>query len=376
MSESRSRWRWGVTVAVAAGGLSWWAYAGAQSPPSETASEATGAGSMVSLATVEEARGVAAHRAHGVAQARRRARLSFTEGGRLASRAVQVGDRVERGQVLARLEAGGQANAVRAAGAQTRELEAARAQLERDRDRARRLSAEGVRTAAQLEAVESGFERLEAQQAAARAQLRESRRRRTEAVLRAPFAGVVTDVLVEPGELLSPGQPVLRVVAPESGLEVHLAVPSDIARGLSVGDVVPLSVVGARADDPLGTTGASARVAAVAHDAAAATRLHPVRLDVDRNAAVAAGAGVEARLAIEGSPHVVVPLAAVLNPSGQRAFVWKAVDGHAERAWVRLGRLQQSTVEVREGLAPGDRVVVEGQAHLLEGDAVVVRSAP
>ncbi|MFK7989761.1 MAG: efflux RND transporter periplasmic adaptor subunit [Sandaracinaceae bacterium] len=373
MSESRWSWarRAGALTAVV-GGLVWWASAGAQS--SRPLTESTRGAASVVVATVHRSVGRTAHRAHAVVEARQRARLSFTEGGRLSTREAHVGDRVEPGQVLARLEAGGQVNAVRAAGAQTRELNAARAQLARDRDRMRRLSAEGVRTQAQLEAVESGFERIEAQQAAARAQLRESRRRRTEAVLRAPFAGVVTDVLVEPGELIAPGQPVLRIVAPESGLELHLAVPNDVAEGLAVGDEVPLFAVGTVADDPLLARPFLGRITAVAHNAAASTRLHPVRVDVSPSSDLAAGAGVEARLTIQGPARLTVPLAAVMNPSGQRAFVWKAVDGQAVRAWVRLGSLEGSAVEIREGLSPGDEVIVEGQTRLLEGDALRVGS--
>lgn len=343
-----------------------WVHAGAQ-PPTDRSSPRV-VGTPVVLATAAHSPRASVHRAHSVARARQRARLAFTQGGRLASRAVRIGDRVEQGQVLARLEAGGHHNAVRAAGAQAAELDAAHTQLERDRERARRLSAEGVRTQAQLEAVETGFERLGAQRAAVQAQLRESRRRRTEAVLRAPFSGVVTDVLVEPGELIAAGQPVLRLVAPDSGLEVHLLVPGDVVRGLDVGDGVALVAVGAEAGDPLSTAEVEGRIAAVAHDAAGATRLHPVRVELDATPVFVDGVGIEAHLALEGRTQTTVPLAAVLDPSGQRAFVWKSVDGRAERAWVRLGRLEGDAVEIRQGIEPGDQVVVAGHARLLEGD--------
>ena len=350
----------GVAVAL------WWSRVDAQTggPSEERASVPP-----LEVMTVEPTETRSAQVYHGVVQPRRRALLSFTDGGRLDARPAEIGDRVEPGQVLARLDGRGYRNALSAARANDRELALRSEQLARDRERSERLRREGVTTDSTLEQVSSGYDRVMAMRAAARANLAESQRRRGEAVLRAPFAGVVTDVLVEPGELVQPGQPILRL-AGDGGHEVVLQVHAELARGLRPGTELALSAVGLEAEDPLARRPLRGTLRSVVTESAGLEGLFPVVVDVAPDEALRAGLGVEAQLF--GEPHAAlrVPLAAILDPSGRRPFVWKVVDGRAERAWLRLGRLSDGWVEVLEGLEEGDRVVVRGHTRLLPGDAV------
>ncbi|MCA9610341.1 MAG: efflux RND transporter periplasmic adaptor subunit [Myxococcales bacterium] len=329
--------------------------------------------SGVTARRVEVERRRAPHVFMGVVRPTDRAMVAFVEGGRLVGRAVDVGDRVEAGQVLAQLDPRPYANAVRAATAQGREVAASRAQVARDHARAERLAQEGVTTESRLEQSQSGLDRVEAMEAAAAAQRDESRRRQREATLRAPFAGVVTDVFVEAGELVGAGRPVLRL-AGAGGREVRLEVPVELAAHLAPGAPVALRAVGVEADDPLSSMAIEGRVRAVAGDAASAGGLYPVLVDVP--ASVRAGLGVEATLEGPEREALHVPLSSVLDPSGRRPFVWTVVDGHAVRAWLHLGRLSGADVEVTDGLAAGDLVVVRGHTGLLEGDAVALTEAP
>ncbi len=306
---------------------------------------------------------------HGVVRPSRRAVLAFTEAGRLQARPAAIGDAVEAGQALAALDRRGYGNAVRAARASAEELSLREAQLTRDRARAAELRRAGVTTEAQLEAVESGHARVDAMQAAARAELAESRRRRDEAVLRAPFAGVVTDVMVEPGELVSPGQPILRI-AGRDGHEVVLQVHAELAGALAPGDSLELTASGLEAEDPLARRRLRGVVRSAVASATGLEGLFPVVVDVAPDPALRAGLGVEAEL--RGPPRAAlrVPLSAILDPSGRRPFVWRVQGGLAERAWVRVGRLDEGQVEILEGLTDGDRVVLRGHLRLLPGDPV------
>ncbi|MCB9591759.1 MAG: efflux RND transporter periplasmic adaptor subunit [Sandaracinaceae bacterium] len=326
----------------------------------------------VRVETVASATGQDVYVAHGVIRTAERAMASFVDGGRLVDRPVEVGDRVEVGQVLARLDPTPYRNAVRANDASRRELDLRSEQLARDRDRVTHLAADGVATTARVEQATSGFERVDAMRAAAGAQVAESRRRARDAVLRSPIAGVVTDVLVQPGELVAAGQPIARI-AGNGGREVLLAVSVELAAQLSVGDDVRLRAVGVEAADPLSSTLLTGHVARVADAAASLGGLYPVVVAIDGD--IRAGVGVEAELLGDPRPVLRVPLGAVLDPSGRRPFAWVVVDGRAERAWLRLGRLAEDRVEVLEGLAPGAQVVVRGHQHLLEGDEVRVGGA-
>lgn len=306
------------------------------------------------------------HRAHGVLRASEAAMVAFLEGGRLAARPVEVGERVHAAQIVARLEDPGTREGVRAARASLGELEERHAQLERDEARTEALAAEGVATTEALERVRSARQRVRASRNAARALLSDARRRRSETRLSSPFDGVVTDVFAEPGELLGPGQPVVRVVG-EGGLEVVVRVAAELAAELEPRSRVGVQVSGGDPEDPLGSPVYSGRIVHVA-DAAALGGMHPVRIALGEREGLAPGQGVVVRLEGAPRPTVTVPLSAVQDPSGTRPFVWLAVNGAAERAPVRLGPLQDGAIAIRDGLSTGDRVVVSGHARLLEGD--------
>lgn len=308
------------------------------------------------------------HQAHGVLHAGDAAMVAFLEGGRLAERPVEVGQRVGAGDVVARLDDPGTRNAVRGARASVSELEERLAQLERDRARSAALAREGVTTSEELERVESGLARTRSALEGARAQLGETQRRRAETVVRAPFSGVVTDVLAEPGELLGPGQPVIRLVG-EGGLEVVVRVTADLASELEPGAAVPIRVALGDPANPLARETVEGRIVSVA-GASALGGMHPVRIALERTEGVAAGQGVVVELA--GAPRelATVPLAAVQDPSGTHPFVWVDEDGAAARAAVRLGALHGDRVVVLEGLGAGASIVVAGHTRLLPGDAL------
>ncbi|MEZ4370784.1 MAG: efflux RND transporter periplasmic adaptor subunit [Polyangiaceae bacterium] len=219
------------------------------------------------------------------------------------------------------------------------------------------------------EQVATSSRRVTALERAARANLAESSRRRGETYLRAPFAGVVTDVLVQAGEFVQPSQPVLRI-AGQAGHEVILQVPAELADALREGTAVSLAAVGLEERDPLARQAMTGRIRAVVADSTGLDGFFPVAIDISPNAALRAGIGVDVRLPEPTRTAIQVPLGAILDPSGYKPFVWKEVGGHAERAWVRLGALVGDQVEILEGLHDGDRIVVRGHTQLLPGDDV------
>lgn len=308
------------------------------------------------------------HRFHGVVEPADHAKLAFTEGGRMLRRPVRVGDVVKKGAVVAQLDPGAFDNAVAASSASVDEVEARRRQLARDDRRVGRLYEQGAIADTEREQSSSGLERLEALQKAAKAQVRENQRRRSETVLHAPFAGVVTQVFAEPGEMLAPGQPVL-MLAGHGGHEVTVEVPAAVARAVTSAMPVDVVVSGARSDDPLARAPLRGRVRAIAESAARERGLHPVVIDVE-GGDVRAGAGVEVTWRETLSNGLSVPLSAIMNPSGRKPFVFRLEDGKAQRVWLRLGPLDGDRVRVLEGLQPGDRVIVSGSVHLLPGDRV------
>ncbi|MEO0322343.1 MAG: efflux RND transporter periplasmic adaptor subunit [Myxococcota bacterium] len=311
---------------------------------------------------------------HGTVRAADRANLAFAVGGRLLQRPVEVGDRVEAGQMLARVDARPFRNAASAARAQIAELDAQAAQLARDEERVAALEASGAASAAAVEQSRTGTVRLGASRDASIAQLAEARRQVGEAVLRAPYAGVVRAVFAEPGTVVAPGTPVLAL-AGEAGLEVEAEVPEPalawLREGLAASVEIPAT--GARTEG---------RVLALAR-AAGPSGLFPLRLRLEGVEAFP-GQGALLRFARSGVRELRVPLGAVLDPSGEAPEVWKVRDGSpptVERVAVRVRGLREAEgrpeVALPTGppLQAGDRVVVRGQRPLLDGDVVRLGTA-
>ena len=333
----------------------------AESPP-------THAERLVTTEAVQRSDAPRLHRFHGVVQPVQHASLAFTEGGRLVSRPAQVGQSFKRGDVIARLDARAFNNAIAAASAGVEELDATRRQLVRDDQRVDRLYEQGAIPDAEREQSRAGLERVEAMRRAATVRVTENRRRLEDTTLRAPFDGVVTQVFAEPGEMVGAGHPVV-MLAGQDGYEVTIEVPAALASKVETGADVQVLMTGASEGDPLARKLVSGQVRSVAHRAARVRGLYPVVIDVSGDE-VRAGLGVEITYEQHDANSLMVPLSAVLDPSGRRPYVWRIVEGRAERAHLRLGRLVGDRVEVLDGLVEGSRIATRGHLRLLAGDIV------
>ncbi len=318
----------------------------------------------VTVAAVERGAHQRERRFFGTVRATDRAALSFTLGGRLTARPYELGQHVERGAVLARLDAAQLANAVATQRATLAELEARVALQRSDRDRDVRLFTEGVIADAHRERSEAGYESLTAAREATRVRLRESRRQLGEANLLAPFDGEVVAVHLEPGEYAAPGVPVLTLSG-SGELEVELEVPESVLPSLSEGAQVTV-------DLPLaGRRGVVGRVRSRG-TASAGTGLFPVVVELVEAEGVRPGMTAEVMARVASSRGLTVPMAAVLDPSGRRPAVLVVESGRVRRVAVRVLELLDDRVVVTAELDVGDQVVIGGHTFLLDGDRVEV----
>lgn len=255
----RARWQrlggWLATVLVAGMlvvlGGEWLAHRPAPGPAP---------GGSGRAATMPPARG------SGELVARDQSSLESRSALRVAALSADVGDRVKQGQILVRLDdeelqadvAGARAawdSARQAREAAQRALERAqvlRQQAQADGERAEQLSVLSVdaqapteldarravaRTSAlDVQAAQAQLQVAEAAQVQARAAWLAARSRLAEAILRAPFAGVVTARSCSVGDVVSPGQPCLTLVAPDS-LRVQARFDESLLSRMRLGDV-------------------------------------------------------------------------------------------------------------------------------------------
>jgi membrane fusion protein, multidrug efflux system len=161
-----------------------------------------------------------------VVRARVESDVAFRTGGKVVERLVEVGDRVKQGQVLARLDIADYQLAVKAAADQVQAASVDAQQSASDEARFRRLLADGSVGAADHERQKARADAAMARQDQARRQLELARNREGYAALVAPYAGVVTAVRFERGQVVPEGQPVMSL-AKEGEREMVVDLPED-----------------------------------------------------------------------------------------------------------------------------------------------------
>lgn len=278
---------------------------------------------------------------------------------------VKVGDRVQAGQVLLRLDARAAQQNAQASEAQVQAARAALALARQDLDRQRQLFQTQFISRAAFDHAEAQFQATQAQ---AQAQLAQAGAAQTQAafhVVRAPFAGVVSEVPVALGDMALPGRALLTLYDP-GALRVTAAVPQAVASRLAAGTtprlqfpglaeaqqwVQPLRVQWLPTVDP-------------------ATHTVQVRADLPPGTPALAP-GVYARLWLPatgeglgaaGDAPVRVPGAAVVRRAELTALYVLDDAGQPLLRQVRLGRAEAGQVEVLSGLRVGERVVTDPQA--------------
>jgi RND family efflux transporter MFP subunit len=278
--------------------------------------------------------------------------LSFKVGGLVARIQVEAGDRVRRGQVLAELDATELSAGVR----QARE---GLAKAERDRERARTLAAEDVAPRALAEDAETATRVAQAGAEAAEFNLRR-------AVLTAPDDGWVEERMAEPGEVVAPGKPVLRVSGRGRGFVVRASLPDREVLGLRQGQPARVTV-DARPGAPIPGT-----ISEIARSAARGTGTYDVevRLDPERCGDLLGGLSAKIEIGREVEVPAAVPLAALVEADGARGAVFVVEGGHVHRVPVRIAFLQGESAVLADALSGVNGVVTEGAANLTDGASV------
>jgi RND family efflux transporter MFP subunit len=326
---------------------------------------------LAPVVTEEVARPV---RASGTLAGKQEVRLSTKVGGVVQTVATDEGSKVRRGQVLAALDLSEIGPLV----AQARE---AREKAARDLERVKKLHADQVATLAQLQDATTGFE-------VADAALRAAAFNQRQATVVAPSDGRILKRMVEPGEVVSPGQPLFLFASTEGGWVVRV--------GLADRDVVRV-----REGDPAEVTldaypgrAFRARVSEVASAATPGVGTAEVELALElprpgqdgqggseAPPRLLSGLSAKAVVTPSGRQAVqLVPVEALLEGDGEVASVFTlAEDGRtARRQRVRVAFLSgaDGRAALSEGPGGGARVITDGVAFLRDGQVVAVVDAP
>ena len=304
-----------------------------------------------------------------VVRARVETELGFRTGGKVVERLVEVGDSVRAGQVLARLDPADYQLAVKAAADQVQAASVDAQQAASDEARFRRLLADGSVGAADHERQKARADAAAARLDQSSRQLALARNREAYATLVAPYAGVVTALRFERGQVVAEGQPVLSL-ARDGEREIVAELPEDwVGRAHSLVATAdpwndPKSQVRLVLRELSPQASAQGRTYRARYSAAAASR-EPV-------AALPLGSTMQLTLSAPqaGPATAMLPVSAVVKGSGP-AGVWtvSAKGSGLVLTPVQVVAVDDATVQVT-GLVAGSKVVSVGAQKLDAGMAV------
>jgi RND family efflux transporter MFP subunit len=319
-------------------------------------------------------------RATGTVHARETAVVSAQVAGRIQQVMVREGDSVRAGQTLVVLDdAALRASAEQAqAGVKAAQDEQAAAQTDAKLaastlDRYRQLEAEksvspqemdevaqrAAAASARLEAVRSQTDAARSQESGAHTMLGYSR-------LLAPFAGVVTARLVDPGTLASPGVPLLQVDQ-AGALQLEAAVDESAIGAIHKGMKAQVAIDGSSSADLAGT------VAEIDPAADPASHSFLVKIDLPPSSQLRAGMYGTAEFANGVRQAIVIPRSTVVMRGSLACAYVLDGQGIAQLRSLTLGATQGDLVEVLSGISPGERLVNAPSDRDLAGKRIEVQ---
>ena len=303
----------------------------------------------------------------GTLVAERDARIRSELAGAVQQTYVESGQRVDAGTVMARIDDAAVRDAELSAKSALTQAMVAAEQAARELQRAKTLLAAGAIAERDVEAADRGNLIAQSALADVKARLAQAEKSMRNTVIRAPFAGVVSEKTVSPGDIVSPGTALFTVIDPRS-LRLEASVPTSALGDVRVGAPVTFTVNGFE-DRTL-----EGRITRVSPTVDPQTKQVRLMASVpNAKGLLVAGLFVEGRVAAEKRVGVMVPEQAI-DQTAIRPYVVRLKGGKVERVDVELGVRDEaaSVFEVRSGLASGDTVLLGAARGITLGSSVVV----
>ena len=332
--------------------------------------------------------------ASGYVEPKQRATIAAKITGQVVEMLVEEGMKIEKGQILARIngrEAKARLDSSKAdldvVLAKIDELEVNLKDGERDFSRASNLFFQEVASQENLDKAKVAVDRYKAQLfrlreeiRAARAKVKVAKRNLENCTIRAPFAGIVVSKDAQVGEMVSPvsagggyTRTGIATIVDMNSLEIEVDVNESYIASVTVGQKVIATL------DAYPEWKIPAKVRTLIPTADRQKATVKVRISFDKlDPRILPDMGVKVAFMTEGTsfqasaPISVVPKAAVRESDG-KSIVFLLNKDYAERRAVKTGKTVGNTVEILAGLTEGEQVVVSGPIDLRDGQKVVVR---
>ncbi|MGN0202750.1 MAG: efflux RND transporter periplasmic adaptor subunit [Candidatus Cryptobacteroides sp.] len=184
--------------------------------------------------------------------------------------------------------------------------------------------------------------------------------------VRAPYSGIVEDIFIEEGVELGLSAPVARIMN-VSSVEIHFPVPENEIKGISVGDTADVTV-------PAADISLEAKVLTKGVDASPLSHAYDcILLPREGCPDILPGMVCKVRLRSDNGSRIIIPMRSVMTDSNGR-YVWCAdQDGTIVKKYVTCGGFADNGIIISDGLAEGDRLVVDGHRKVSTGMKVKVK---
>ncbi len=316
--------------------------------------------------TVSKRAGEQVRQIAGVTEAAKVTDLAFESGGKIVALSVDIGDKVEAGQVVARLDPEPFDLRVLSSQAQVKDAQSRLTDAQTKFGQQRQLYEQGYAAKTAYDSALATKQSAESALEIAQSELRQARRNRSETDLRSPLAGVISAKHVEQFTEVTAGQPVVELSA-DGDIKVNSSVPEGLVRRLKLAQ--PVLVRFPTLNDEI-AEGTITQIGA----SASSTNSFPVTVVLGSNdLSLRPGLTAEVMFGFETDATgkaFLLPLAAVL-PSGTdgKGFVFRfnGDAGVVNRVPVDILNIRDNDLEVTGGLEAGDIVAAAGISFLSDG---------
>lgn len=272
--------------------------------------------------------------------------------GRISEFGFREGQRVDKGATLIRFDTSVQRAELEQAEAN---LGLSKSRLERSRD----LFTKGFISAQARDEAESNFKVAQATYDLSQARL-------TKLEIKAPFSGIVGLRMVSIGDYVKDGQDIVNLEGIDP-LKVDFRIPEIYLKQVAVGQSLQITL------DAFSNQTFQGKVFAINPLVDTNGRSIVIRALVkNSDARLRPGMFARVRLLFSDERDSVAVPEQSLIPVGEEQYLFKVVDGRAQRFKVEIGQRRQGQVEILQGLAAGDMVVTAGQLKLRDGSAVKI----
>ena len=331
---------------------------GAKVPPAESPL-------VVQAETIQSGLQTASFTYAGDVRGRYESQFAFQAGGRISERLVNNGDKVTAGQALMKVDLADLKTQLDRSRADLAAAQADYRLSELNYNRYKELAAKDVISKGEFDSYTAQFQVTTAKLRAAEAAYRQAGQLYGYGTLIADADGVIADIKVEAGQVVSAGQAALTLVR-AGEMEVQINVPEQRVDEIRKAHKIR---VGFWAMPMLEVDGVIREVAALADSS---TRTYMVRVSIPQMDAVKFGMSATVKVwSGDREARIILPLAAVYQ-TGNKPHLWLIENGVLRLQPVELGDFLSDGIVIRSGIKPGDTVVTAGVQKLREGQKVKV----